>query len=101
MERHLAAARTLCFVVSDSSPKTSLTKAGSDRMRWRNMKYALSGFFGAFGSFMFPLRDFPALRCAVRNAFSRLISSGVSVRIYAACSRSRASLAAWERRLQG
>ena len=81
MERHLAAARTLCFVVSVSSPKTSLTKRGSERMRWRNIKYALRGFLGAFGSLMLPLRDFPALRWAVRKAFSRLISSGVRVRM--------------------
>ena len=45
------------------------------------MKYALRGFFGAFGSLMFPLRDLPALRCAVRYAFSRLMSSGVRVRM--------------------
>lgn len=97
----MPAASTLCFVVSVSSPNTSLTSSGSDRMRCRNIKYALSGFLGAFGSLMFPLRDLPARRCAVRNAFSRLMSSGVSVRIYAACSRSRCSLAACERRLYG
>ena len=68
-------------------------------MRWRNMKYALRGFLGALGSLRLPLRDLPALRWAVRKTFSRLMSSGVSVRMYAACSRSRASLAAWDRRL--
>lgn len=70
-------------------------------MYCRNMKYALSGFFGAFGSLMLPLRDFPAFRCAARNAFSRLMSSGVRVRFQAATSRSRCSFAACDRRLNG
>lgn len=81
MERHLLAASTLCFVVSVSSPKTSITSSGSERMRCRNMKYALSGFFGALGSLMLPRRDLPALRWAVRKTFSRLMSSGVRVRM--------------------
>ena len=97
IERHLPAARTLCLVVSVSLPKTSLTSSASERMRWRNMKYALSGFLGALGSLMLPLRDLPALRWAVRYAFSRLMSSGVRVRMYVSRSRSRASLRACDR----
>jgi len=67
MDRHFAAANTLCLVVSVSSPKISATKRGLARIRCRNIKYALRGFFGAFGSFMLLLRDFPALRCAARK----------------------------------
>jgi hypothetical protein len=63
---HRAAARTLCLVVSLSPPKTLSLHSGLSRTAFRNIKYALSGFFGAFGSFRFDLRERPSLRWAVR-----------------------------------
>lgn len=38
MDRHFAAAKTLCLVVSVSSPNMSSTNLGFARMRCKNMK---------------------------------------------------------------
>ncbi len=57
--RHLAAARTLCLVVSCSPSKTAWVMLGSCSIARRNKKYAESVFLGALGSLRLPFLDLP------------------------------------------